>query len=392
MKNPCFLSHSITFVALAAALPAQAAEISPWELPAGFHTSVGGSQTASYDSNPLRVTTGGAEIYGSTTSPELVMSWKTPRSTILSQSRVDANFFDDADYNSVDFHQKLLLLRQNQRWSASVEGRADYDTTRTSELTNYALNLSDVHRTYLSAAPQLAFQASERDRLLLMGSAASVSYDNTAYSDYTSFFLSPTYEHKFTPNNTGRIAFTGQRYESLTGAKLISDSYGPSIGWTSIITPQWTLNASAGALATEKRGVGAGTEDRSVWNYVFSGTAAYKGEADTFDFTATRARTPFGNGTETLLTSFEAKERHALTPSVALTAEARYQTADSSAQAGVNLDEGYALGAGAEYQWTPEVSLTANYHYRNETLTHTQGKVDQHVAMLGVTLHPSWSK
>ncbi len=359
-------------------------------MPGGFSAEINGSQKFSYDSNPLRLTTGEKSLYGSTTSPELVLRRNTPTSAIASTTRVDANVFDHAEFNSVDLHQKLLLSKSNQRWTTSLDALLDYDTTRTSELTNYALNLPRVHNTRIGATPKVAFRHSDRGSLSLTGSVTNSTYDNNAFTDYNFYSVSPAYEYKFDPQNIGSIAMNGQRYETINGTSLTSDSFGPSLGWTHLLTPRLTLRANAGALSTHKRGAGAGT-DRDSWNYVFSGNVTYKGTQDTFDLSATRARAPFGNGTETLLDTFALTERHAINPRLEVSANAKYQAADYPTAPGINLDKGYNLGTGVAYKIIEDASLTADYTYRNEQLTNISGDVAQHVVMVGVTIHPSWS-
>ncbi|MFZ4541724.1 MAG: hypothetical protein ACOYNL_07945 [Rickettsiales bacterium] len=356
----------------------------------GFSAEINAAQNFSYDSNPLRVTTGEKSLYGSTTSPELRLRWKTPVSTIESKSRVDANLYDRSEFNSVDFREDLLISRENERWTASVRGLLNYETTRESDITNYGVNLPRVHNTLVGAAPEIRFRSTPRDAWVLSAAAYQSTYDDNAYVDYNTFSISPSYEHKFDPQNIGSIALIAQRYETTSGTSLTSDSYGPSLGWVSLLTPRLTLRLNAGALMTDQSGAAA-AGDQNNWNYVFSSSITYSGQQDVFDFTATRARQPFGNGTETLLDTFAVTERHAINPLIDVTAEAKYQQADYDAQPGINLDRSYTLGTGLSYKAWEQVDLTANYKYRNEELTNVTDTVEQHVVMVGFTYHPSWS-
>ena len=361
-------------------------------VPGGFSAELNGTQAFQYDSNPLRKPTGADGIYGSVTSPELVLRLKTPMSLVESNTRVDANIFDHSEFNSVDLHQKLLLKRENERWSVGLNGFLDYDTTRTSELTNYGLNLPRVHSTRIGVAPQVRFNANERDAAVLYSSVSHAEYDNSAYTDYNFYQVSPGIEHKFDPSNTGNFMLNAHRYETSSGLDSTSNSYGPSIGWTSILTPRLTLKTSAGAEYTDKSGANSNTDD-SPWNYVFSADLAYKGTQNQADISATRARQPFGNGTETLLDTFAITGKHALNETLSLNADAKYQLADyEQQQAGINLDEGYQLGGGIEYDVMENVALTADYKYRHEALTNVTSDVDQHIVMVGVTFRPSWSR
>lgn len=388
---------ALALLASAAASPAVADEytykIDPLtQLPAGKSAQMRLSEQGQYDSNALRSPTRKTEIYGSTTSPELLLGYQSPMTTVASDSRVDANLFDKSEFNSVDFHEALLLGRHNQTWAASLRGTFDYDTTRESEVTNYALNLARVHSTRYGAMPSVSYRASEYDTLSVTGYFSKVHYDNNAFVDYTIYQAAPRIEHKFDPANSGNLTLQAQHYEADSGPDSSSDSIGPSIGWTTILTPRLTVHANGGALATHKSGanIGAGNE-ADVWNYTFAGGVTYKDAVNDFDFTAKRSREPFGNGTDTLLDTYSVTETYTLNEHLALNGKAKYQSADYPALPGVNLDSGYTLGGGIAYKVLEDVALTADYRYRNESLTNTASDVEQHVVMVGFTIHPAWS-
>lgn len=351
--------------------------------PSGFSTEASISETFSYDSNPLRVSTGETDLFGSTTSPQLVIRRETPRSSFESDTQVDINQFNHSEFNSVDLHQKFELGTHNERWAASVRALIDYDTTRTSELTSYALNLPRVHRTKLTAAPQLTFKPNTTDSWSLNATASDVKYDNNAYIDYTIYSLTPSFSHRFDAQNTATIALPVQRYASTSGSKQTSQSIGPTIGWSTTITPRLTAQLTAGAQTTHKTGSNAG--DADSWNYIYAGKILYKGQQDVIDFTAIRAREPFGNGTETLLTTVRAKARHAINPKLGLTADAMYRTADYEAAPGINLDHGWNAGGGFNYRLREDLDLDVTYNFKRERLTTITNNVDEHTVMLGAT-------
>ena len=359
--------------------------------PSGFSADTGVTQTFLYDSNPMRLTNDEDELFGSTTSPKLALRWRTPRSIIESESRVDINVFDDSDYDSIDLNQTLLLSRSNERWTASVRGLLNYDTTRVSEVTNFSVNEPKIRSQKLGAAPEISYRPSQRSRLAIGANVTSLEYDNSRFTDYNVYTINPSYELKFDPRNTGSVTLNAQRYETTSGVDSQSDSYGPTLGWTHVVNPRLTLRASAGGLSTHKSGAGAAGTDRHSWNYVFSGGVIYKGDQDVFDFTAIRAREPFGNGTETLLTTFAINERHALNPLVALKANAKYQQANYETLPGINLDYSYGVGAGVAYRLTPKAELSADYRYRLEKLTSIANQIDQHAVLLNLTYEPNWS-
>src|SRR6185312_7261655 len=61
--------------------------------------------------------------------------------------------------------------------------------------------------------------------------------------------------------------------------------------------------------------------------YVYASDLTFKGQQDTTDLATSRSNYPFGNGTESLLTTFSLSETHILNPNFSLTGNASYQSA-----------------------------------------------------------------
>ncbi len=360
--------------------------------PGGFSAEINGTQNFTYDSNPLRVNTGEKAIWGSTTAPQLVLREKTPTSLIESTSTIDANAYNRSEFDSVDLHENLFFSHSNERWTASLRTLFDRDTTRESEIVNYGSTQARVYSNRIEAIPSLSYQQNEQDKWSIYGSALHDSYsDNTSNTDFNFYTVSPTYEHQFDMNNTGRIALNGQRYETASGPDSASNSYGPSIGWTNKATPRLTLHADAGTTYTATDGT-TGNSDDGNWDYVFSAGIGYKGVQNIADITAQRAHEPFGNGTESLVDSIVATGTHNINDMLSIKANADYREANyDGVQTGINLDHEYSAGAGLDYKIMKKVSLTANYTYHDETLINQSGNTNEHIVMLGLALHPSWS-
>ncbi len=346
------------------------------------------SQQTVYDSNPLRLPTGAESLFGGTSATTLTLTHATPMNAVESTSTVQANYFDDSAYNSIDWFETLRLSRDTARWQAGITGKLAYDTTRTSEITNFAQNVPDVRSRKLALAPEISFKADSRTRLKLMTSATDVSYDNNAFTDYALYTLTPSYEYKLSEQHTAHVDLRAQRYETTEGAALYSDSVGPMVGIRSSFNRSLSGGLAMGAVHVDKHGEGAGSDDRDLWNYVFRGTLRYQEAATVWDASATRAREPFGNGTETLLDTFTLNRSQQINPSLKLDAQGKYQSADYSGSPGVNLDHGLTLGGGLSYRLTEHSDLSGEYRYRDEKLTNVTGNIAQHVVMLTLAHRP----
>ena len=348
---------------------------------------VKGSETLSWDSNPLMLANGAKSLFGSTTSPVLILHGDTPVVHFSSDSLVSENIFNLSDFNSTDFHENLKLNKQLQEWGAAIQGKFDYDTTRTSEITTYNLNLPYVRHTGFSVAPDISYNFTTIDKLILAGSFARSTYNN-AFVDYDIFALNPSYEHNFDPMSKGVFTLQAQRYQTIGAEQSKVDSIGPTIGWVSILTPRLTAKADAGVQKSMQNAT-ATSPSSSAWNYIFDADLSFKGQQDTADLLASRSQYPFGNGTETLLTAFSLSDVHALNPSIALNFSGNYQFAKQPPGAtGVNLDAEFGGIAGLIYHAFEHWDMTAHYQYKNETLTGISGMIQDHTILLGLTYHP----
>jgi hypothetical protein len=346
-----------------------------------------GSEVLTWDSNPLLLPSGAQSIFGSVTSPELIINDKTPISSFHSDSLLNVNIFNHSDFDSTDFHEKLAMDRHVEQWEAGIAGNFDYDTTRTSEIVTYGLDLPRVHHTGWGVTPDIAYRFTSVDKITLQGSYHRSTYDNDAFVDYEVSSLSPFYEHSFDPKNKAIFTLNAQWYESLESTRDKVNSVGPTIGWMTLLSPRFSIRVDAGFQKSwEEPAFGPSS---SSWDYIFDGDLSFEGEQDITHLIASRSQYPFANGTSTLLTAFSLTEAHALNKLISLTAEANYQSTDQPSEAvGINLDREYGLGAGLLYHLFEHWDMTANYKYKNETLTGISGSINDNTVLVGITYHP----
>lgn len=350
-----------------------------------------GSENLMWDTNPLMLPRSHKTLFGSITSPELVLSHKTPTDKFSSDTIVNENLFNQAAFNSTDFHEKANLSRQLQQWGAGIQGSVDYDTTRTSEITTYGLDLPYVRHTGLSVTPDLSYNATSVDKIIMAGTATRSTYNNAAFVDYDLFSLNPSYEHNFDPMNEGVFTLNMQRYQSTEGPTHKVDTVGPTVGWVTLLTPKFSIKVDGGVQKSMQSSTPAAAGSHS-WNYIFDADLNYKGQQNTADFIASRSQYPFSNGTDTLLTSFEAKGSHALNKSIEFNGDANYRFAKQPIGAGstgiISLDKEYGAGGGLTYHMLEHIDMTANYQYKNETLIGLPGTIQDHMVLVGLAFHP----
>jgi hypothetical protein len=126
--------------------------------------------------------------------------------------------------------------------------------------------------------------------------------------------------------------------------------------------------------------------------YVFSGDLNYKGQQDIADLITSRTEYPFGNGTESLLTTFQAKETHNINESFSVNVGLSYQYANYQSSATGSLDDLVSASGGLTYHATERLDVAATYQYRRETLKNIGGDATDNMVTLGLVYRPrSWS-
>ena len=359
--------------------------------PGGLSVAAVGTETGYFDTNPLLLTSGAKSLFGSITTPELVVNDVTPTTTIYSDTLVNANVFNQSNFNSNDVHSVLNLTNQTERWGTGLLGQLDYDTTRSSELSNYNFQVNPVRHFGGEVAPQVSYNILPTDKILVQGAYQTSQYDGHTFIDYNTISATPTYTHAFDEMNSGVVTLQAQRYTATSGPSDQVDTIGPTIGWIGILTPQIRANANVGVQVTQQ--TGAQIMD-SGWqtNYIFSGGLAFKGEQDDATVNATRSQYPFGNGTEALLTTLTAADTHAINRLFSVGGGLSYQSADYESAAIGNLKSLFAGTGNIAYHATDQIDVTAQYQYRRETLDGTGSDATENMATLSLTYHPkAWT-
>ena len=346
-----------------------------------------GTENLSWASNPLMAISGAQALWGSTTSPELLLKAATSKSTASLDTRLDENVFNQSAYNSSDIHATAQIGTANQHWNVQLQQHTDYDTTRTSELTTYGQSALVARRTGLSLAPQISYMPTTVDSLILPATAAVSTYDRNNFTNYENFDLAPTYKHQFNARHTGVLLIDAQRYQSLRGPHNSVDSLGPSAGWEMLLSPRFTVNASAGAQTSRQFQSGASNVPWK-WQSTFNAGLAFQGLQDTINATASRAQVPYGNGTEALQTSLVASESHVLTKLFSANLSGTYLNATYQTDTSGSLKSEIIGKGGITYHATDHLDLTTSYQYRGETLTQNSAKIHDNSGMIQLVYKP----
>lgn len=346
------------------------------------------SEGFDYNSNPLMSTEQATPAYGSVTRGELSYKATSPTGALNANGAVVQNVFNRSAFTTTDVHGDADASRQIQRWGARMRGTVDYDTTRTSELTSYGINVGNVRHLGFSAAPELSFHPTPMNSIFVGASALSSTYDSSAYSDYYMITAGPGYSHNFNPRNAANVTVQFERYQELNDPNLTVDTISPTIGWTSLLSSKLQAYASVGGQVSQQRSM-TQHDQPWVWEYVFRGGLTFTGEVDKIDVRASREPFPFGNGTQALLTGIALTELHNISQSLALGLTASYQDASyQGPTSGVGLSSLLTVGPNLTYRITDRLDLVTSYLYRRENLINSEKIVQDHAVILNLMYHP----
>lgn len=347
------------------------------------------SETGVWDSNPLMRRDHVTELYGATTAAKLDVEQLTPTADFVGGASVENNIFDQHEFDSTDFHGKLKLAKRTERLEVALAGAGDYDTTRTSEVSNLGDESATARHLGYNAAPSVRYALSQLSSVSLAGQYLKSSYDEDSHTDYHTLSLTPEYERYFTERYAGLLSLNARRYETDEGVDRRVDSVGPAVGIVAKLSEQWTGDARIGQEASREERAGTVVQDWS-WSSVYSANFAFKGEQDQLRLSSTRAQQSYSNGTDTLLTTFDFDGTRKINELFSVNVGLTYQFSDDEQSDSNRLDVLCSGKAGVTYHITEALGLTSSYRYKHETYTQADGAARQNIVRLGLTYRPQF--
>ncbi len=348
-------------------------------------------ETVSYSTNPLLVTSGASSLWGSTTSPGLAYTSATPIAQLRLGTRVDQNLFNQSAFNTTDLHGNGYLSRRSERWEMSLQGNADYDSTRTSELTTYSLRPIVARHLGVSGTPTLSFSPSQTSKFSVTGTVSTSTYDSRNFTNYLTYSVTPSYSRQFDPLNIGIVQVQARRYKATRGSGTKVDSISPTVGWQRTFSERLSGNLNVGGQISRQFNYGTPVND---WKpqYVFSGGLTFKGQQDNINISASRSQSSYGNGADALQTSVSVSDTHQINPNISLIGGVSYLMAEYQRASSGDLEALADGHGGIVYHLTPTVDVTADYRYRYETLTNLTKTAQDSTFMIGFVYRPgAWS-
>lgn len=351
---------------------------------------VQGSGRFEFDDNPLLRTDNQDSIYGFIATPRVTLVDVTDVSRLELGGQVEANRYDDAQFNSNDLYFNFLGSRRFRTGMASLKADFSYDTTRTSEVAESGLSIAGVRNTRFSVAPHMQTDISELDQFILDGSATVSRYDDLVnYTNYRNYTLKPTLQHSFTQTQAGFFALEGVHYETTSGSDVTTNTLIPQVGWVSQLSQRWKLTGSVGAQysVTDYALEFPGREDGSEWTYYYDATVNYDDLNDHISFQTSRRPQSLSSGNQAQTTRFKLAGTHTINPRLDLKLDLTYQISDRGSNSSGSSDISFIEAAPQlVYRLTEKLNLNLMYRHREREIGDAEAKSD--AVMVTLTFSP----
>lgn len=346
-------------------------------------------QSVRMDSNPLFVTTAIKPLWGSITSPELIFGGKTELTSLRSDTVFTSSNYNQSIFSSNDVSSKLDFMAKVQRWAAGIKAKVDYDSTLTSEITNFNnLSTKPVRHVAYTLAPEVSYKFLPTDRIVLGAEYSASEYEVSSFTNSEVVGMNLAYDHDFDQMNTGSFIIKAQRFRATTGSSNIVDSIGPSVGWRAILTERLTGKATMGVQMVRQK-TPAITDPTWRTRLAFSTELGYKDDQNTAVLKASRSQFSFGNGSEAFLTQVSLRNAYDINEKLTVGADLSYKTADYPSNANGNLDSLATAAGTIAYHVTEHIDIAGNYQYQHESVIGRATTAHRNIAMLSIVYRPN---
>jgi len=370
----CFLCGSVAVLSLASG-KANAEKL--WFI-ANF------KEIAVYDSNPLMRASNTSSIIGTETTASLGYNAATARTTLRSRISATKNQFNDSKFNSTDIRGFSGLKLDRKRWQISFDAQANYDTTRSDELTTFGLDIDSTRRANYSISPSVSYNLSPRSSVVLSGDWNETRYDDDSLTDYRTYSITPAFAHNISPKQQVQFSWLFNRYQSLDNSSQHADTTGPSASWTYVFRPYLSVKLSGGMLKTEYSGYTL-TGEQGDYTPTYSAILNYTGKNHDLELSVIKSRQAYANGTESYLMTLAVQNNYKVNQNLSLNFGAQYQDAKQPPISSNNLETAWNVSAGAAYRFSRNWDLTASYKHKEETLTNDDNNADQDLVRFGLS-------
>ena len=385
MRNRSAAVFRITLASAAAFLAASGvAQAENWKI------ETSGSGKLEIDDNPLLSANDAESVTGVILTPALRAKHDTGASQVEFGGQLEANQYDDSSFNSNDVYVDALGRQKFSTGMMELRGSFNYDTTRTSEVSESGLSIAGVRHTTFSLRPHIETALTQTEQLNLDGSFTNSKYDSNQYTDYRNYSIKPSLRHAFNEVHSGIFAVEASRYESTSGTGVTADNLIPSVGWDAQLSPRWRTNIAVGVQYTNTDYDIEGPNDPSgsEWDYYYSGGLTFTGLNDKIAFDFSRRPSSLSSGAQSQATMFRLNGTHTINPKLDLKLGLIYQNSQRSGSNSSSNDDISFIEAAPQlvYRLTETLNLNLMYRHREREIGSSDATSD--AVMMTLTFKP----
>lgn len=341
------------------------------------------------DTNPLLDRKGAQTLYGWNSTPELILNGRTPTWTLYSDNQINDGRFNLNNFNSTDYRNFTSLNYQGEQYYMKLQGGFVYDTTRTSEIESSGNNVAGVRHYGINFMPEFGYNITEAQQIVVSANYIAHFYDNNSeFTNFESYGISPKYLYSFTLRDTGFVALQASHFNTLSGPDSEGDSIGPLVGWIHHFSNRFSTTVDVGYHAVHNKS----DKDGSGWDndyfYDFALTYGEEGDPDVATISVARKLVPQSSAQQVTQTAISIKETHNFTPRLAAVLGATYHMQDYSLSKDGHLKDYFEGSAALQYNVTRELVVGSSYRYRQETQFGESGTARGHTVLLTLTYSP----
>jgi len=341
------------------------------------------------DTNPLLDKKGAKTLFGWNSTPELILTGRTPTWTLVSENTVNDGRFNLTSFNSTDYHNYTSLNYQGDNYYMKLQGGFAYDTTRTSEIESSGNNVAGVRHYGISILPEFGYNITEAQQIVVNANYIASFYDSTdQFTNFQSYGISPKYLYSFTLRDTGFVALQASHFDTLSGEDSTGDSVGPYVGWIHHFSDRFTTTADVGYHIIHNKSDSDGSNWDNDYFYDFALTYGEVGDPDVATISVRRQLVPQSSAQQVTQTAVSVKETHNFTPRLAGVLNLTYHTQDYSLSKDGHLKDYFEGSAALQYNVTRELVVSSSYRYRQETQFGESGTAKGHTVLLTITYSP----
>ena len=366
-----------------------------------WHGEAGVSEQLSYDDNIGLTTASPTSAWGSTTMPNLTLTYTVDPLDLELHTRLDfTRYPSEPGLNSNDQQAQVSASYDLPRSHLTLAGEVLRNTSRSSELddTGRAI-LDNIRRRSTRLQPGWTYRATSLDSFSLNADVQDVSFASDALTGFRQYRGQATWGHALSRTTSIGGSLLGSRFEPDAGRRPATDSLAAQAEIAHAALPRWQARLAAGIRYTRAEGGAAPADDSGSAGFLLDGSTTYRPNARTaLTGSIRRALEPSAGGELVQRDAVSLSLGYRWTRSISLALGLGYQHQESAGGDDERLQamrSSFRVVPNLSWQLARRWGLSLSYAYRRQDLDNggtRSGDAVSNAVNLGLTYETgAWS-